>query len=305
MSTIETATGCKITVGPKGLALWDRSAHLIGYELSTPLTADERRALADALAPERDFSGVDWKVMYTQARSERDAAVYAYDKAERERDEWKQEHDLLVVHGSVRGDTYAAMVRDRDDWRDKAYSASEGMRKAVARAEAAEARLADPYSQTNQDAAAWNRVAAHPALSMDLLPEADHTYAGGVLERITWLAEAAEARTSPAVTRADINKAIRDTLPISDPDGMWAATAHAQTQEVCALLGIEAEQAADPVEELAGQIETATRAAIRQVCDDLADVVPSLDPLTVERAMEVTAASRKVAAHILGQEAEQ
>ena len=66
---------------------------------------------------------------------------------------------------------------------------------------------------------------------------------------------------------------------------------------------IEAEQAADPVEELAGQIESATRTAIRQVCDDLAAVAPSLDPLTVERAMEVTAASRKVAAHVLGQEA--
>ena len=58
----------------------------------------------------------------------------------------------------------------------------------------------------------------------------------------------------------------------------------------------------DPVEELAGQIEAATRAAIRQVCDDLAAVAPSLDPLAVERAMEVTAASRKVAAHVLGQE---
>lgn len=59
----------------------------------------------------------------------------------------------------------------------------------------------------------------------------------------------------------------------------------------------------DPVEELAGQIESATREAIRQVCVDLADAVPSLDPLTVEQAMEVAAASRKIAAHVLGQEA--
>ncbi|MCY1656393.1 hypothetical protein OVA21_04045 [Dietzia sp. SL131] len=62
------------------------------------------------------------------------------------------------------------------------------------------------------------------------------------------VAEAVKARKS-AVTRADIKKTIRDTLPMSDPDGMWAATAHAQTREVCNLLGIEAEQTADPVEE--------------------------------------------------------
>lgn len=60
MTTIETATGCRITVGPKGLALWDRSAHLIGYELSTPLTADERRALVAALDPGRGTAGGQW-----------------------------------------------------------------------------------------------------------------------------------------------------------------------------------------------------------------------------------------------------
>ena len=74
-------------------------------------------------------------------------------------------------------------------------------------------------------------------------------------------------------------------------------------QRVAIIRAIEAEQATDPVEELAEKIESATRAAIRQVCDDLTAVAPSLDPLTVERAMEVTAASRKVAAHGLGQEA--
>ena len=104
----------------------------------------------------------------------------------------------------------------------------------------------------------------------------------------------------PAVTRAQVEVAIKWPLEGSNitlPEDLFQK----QVDEVCSLLGIEAEHA-DPVEELAGQIEAATRTAIRQVCDDLAAVAPSLDPLTVERAMEVTAASRKVAAHVLGQE---
>lgn len=193
-------------------------------------------------------------------------------------------------------------------------------------------------------------------------------------ERDEWKAraEAAAARTAAAVTRADIEKAIRgkvwaanrdpnkagfhrvhiawatdsvwSLVSGADPavhvvresdvaavevrrasdgwyaDGAWLASAdetaewvrdRAAEMVVCAARNeavaraIEAEQAVDPVEELAGQIESATRTAIRQVCVDLADVAPSLDPLTVERAMEVTAASRKIAAHVLGQEAEQ
>lgn len=97
------------------------------------------------------------------------------------------------------------------------------------------------------------------------------------------------------VTREDVEKAVRRGHNMLNAEvGV--------VNEMCDLLGIEAGQATDPVEELAGQIETATRAAIRQVCDDLADVVPSLDPLAVEMAMEVAAASRKVAAHVLGQE---
>lgn len=186
-------------------------------------------------------------------------------------------------------------------------------------------------------------------------------------------AEAAESSTAPAVTHADIEKVIDQTLeklvhgdwiPTAaadavwslvsgdDPavfvvresdlpevwrdnkhnlmgefcrhwwtgDGDWAAHQDSDAREARALIpnylrkiagweatarAIEAEagRATDPVEELAGQIESATRAAIRQVCVDLADVVPSLDPLAVERAMEVAAASRKVAAHVLGREA--
>ena len=105
--------------------------------------------------------------------------------------------------------------------------------------------------------------------------------------------KSAPART---VTREDVEKVVHGS-----GGGFFDSRLDAITDAVCDLLGIEAEPA-DPVEELAGQIEAATRTAIRQVCDDLAAVAPSLDPLAVERAMEVTAASRKVAAHVLGQE---
>ena len=180
-----------------------------------------------------------------------------------------------------------------------------------------------------------------------------------------------EARTAPAVSRADVEKAIRgkvwaanrdpnkagfhrvhvdwatdavwslvsgddpavhvvreSDLPAARVDGdyyvvasakgdykwpqhgpsWWAgraqdALAEAARYTSLARLAADREATVDPVEELAEQIETATRAAIRQACDDLAGVVPALDPLAVEQAMEVRAASRKVAAHVLGQEA--
>ena len=89
--------------------------------------------------------------------------------------------------------------RQRDEWK--------------ARAEAAERELADEYSEANQKAAAWDRIRAHPALRRNLLPDVEGSYADLVFERITWLAEVAETVTelqsAPAVTRDDIEKAIR------------------------------------------------------------------------------------------------
>ena len=67
---------------------------------------------------------------------------------------------------------------------------------------------------------------------------------------------------------------------------------------------IEAGQAVDPFEELAGQIETAAREAIRQVCADLtAATVPGIDAGVVEDMLDITSESRRIAAHVLGQEA--
>src|SRR5699024_3320929 len=144
---------------------------------------------------------------------------------ERERDMWRNSYGIAAVRLEQARERAEAAERERDEWRERAdhlrderdeweslyFKAAFRGTTPIARAEAAEARLADPYSQANQDAAAWNRVAAHPALRMDLLPEADHTYAGGVFERIPWLAEtaeAAEARTAPAVTREDVDACV-------------------------------------------------------------------------------------------------
>lgn len=66
----------------------------------------------------------EWKRQFYAGQSDYHATIDELtrerDEARRERDEWKQEHDRRVVHGSVRGDTYAAMVRERDEWKSRA-----------------------------------------------------------------------------------------------------------------------------------------------------------------------------------------
>lgn len=221
----------------------DGNTWLIDVAYGSFWMADDKVRNLVPLVPGRDFSGVDWKTMYDQARSERDAAVYAYDKAARERDKeeasrreaWKHLDKAAdrVVHEQTRAQE---AERERDEWK--------------ARAEAAERELADEYSEANQKAAAWDRVAAHPALR--LLPEADHTYAGAVLERITWLAEAAEARTAPAVTRADIEKCVYGSRRAGrecDKRGFVPVHVQEAVGQLCNLLGIEAERATDSVED--------------------------------------------------------
>ena len=236
-----------------------------------PMSADSTYGI-----PREDYAYVDWPATCAaaneradRAESDRDRWRRAHEIVEQERDQARQAHREAwkhldaaadrVVHEQTRAED---AERDRDEWRS--------------RAEAAEARLADPYSQVNQDAAAWKRVAAHPALKIDLLPEADHTYAGGVFERITWLAEAAKARTAPAVTRAGVKNAI---------DTCFALAPKINTQvisdAVCDFLGVEAEPA-DPVEEKARELYRAA--------------TPDAQWETVANEY------RRIAAHILRQE---
>lgn len=132
------------------------------------------------------------------------------EQAERERDMWRDRYRALQSEYARQSQAWG---QKRADYEDR-----------LARAVAVEARLADPYSQANQDAAAWDRVAAHPALRMDLLPDVEGSYADCVFERITWLAEVAEAvtemkpavaveaRTTPAVTRARYLRMARRVL---------------------------------------------------------------------------------------------
>src|SRR5699024_11103685 len=136
-----------------------------------------------------------------RAEHRRAAAVARADQLRDERD------DALSAGLEALGDA----ERDRDEWK--------------ARAEAAEARLADPYSQANQDAAAWDRVAAHPALRMDLLPDVEGSYADRVFDRVTWLGEAAEAVTemNPAV---DAEPRTPPAVPLHQPDGTHMDASH-------------------------------------------------------------------------------
>src|SRR5699024_1134023 len=144
----------------------------------------------------------EWQDRYRDLQSE-------YARRSQARSEQHAYYEDRLARAEHRRAAAVARADQLRDERDDALTAGlEALRDAerdgdgaVARAEVAEARLADPYSQTNQDAAAWDRVAAHPALRMSLLPDVEGSYADCVFERITWLAEVAEAVTEmkPAV----------------------------------------------------------------------------------------------------------
>ena len=174
-----------------------------------------------------------------RAERERDAAVARadnldkqlakimsdYQDIEDERDELKKHlkatEEVLDIERKQHEETgdnlvqanqrWLAAIVERDEWK--------------ARAEAAERELADEYSEANQKAAAWDRIRAHPALRRNLLPDVEGSYADLVFERVTWLAEVAETVTelqsAPAVSRDDIEKAIR--YEFLDWEGQWEA----------------------------------------------------------------------------------
>lgn len=179
---------------------------------------------------------------------------------------------------------------------------------AVARAEAAEARTAPAVTKRELRSV----VGAHDP--------GDDELAVSRVNALTYRLWSLVSGADPAVhVVRESEVAAVEVRRASDgwyADGAWLASAdetaewvrdRAAEMVVCAARNeavaraIKAEPA-DPVEELAGQIEAATRDAIRQVCDTFATVAPTLDPLAVEQAMEVTSASRKIAAHVLGQE---
>lgn len=166
------------------------------------------------------------------------------------------------------------------------------------------ARLQGELETAERDRSSWRR--AHGIVEQERIT-ARQQLAEAQVERDSWRdrAEAAEART--AVTREDVEKCVYGSRRAGrecDSQGFVPVHIQEAVERLFDLFGVSAGQATDPVEQLAEQIESATREAILQVCADLESVAPDLDPLTVERAMDVTSASRCLAAHVLGQEAE-
>lgn len=101
-------------------------------------------------------------------------------------------------------------------------------------------------------------------------------------------AEAAEARTAPAVTRADVVDAVNGSRRAGrEPDDQGFVPIHPgeAIDHLCALFGIEAEQAVDPVEEKARELYRAATPDARW--ETVADEY------------------RRIARHVLGQEADQ
>ena len=91
-------------------------------------------------------------------------------------------------------------------------------------------------------------------------------------------AESAEARTAPAVSRADVAEALSRCI---DPE-RWNVTFPSVVSEVCDLFGVEAEQAVDPL------------------LDKAQEFAALADWELTDREAELL---HTVAAHVLGQEA--
>ena len=257
-----------------------------------------------------------------RAERERDAAVARADeweqKAKRYSDKFNRARSFNVEM-KARAERAERVLRERDEQEDDATRA------ACERAEQAE-RDRDEAIRERRQMEDDHAKMCREWRGMDArVVEAER-------ERDEWKARAEAAEADNADAKIDGDPAVHvvreSDLPAARVDGdyyvvasakgdykwpqhgpsWWAgraqdALAEAARYTSLARLAADREATVDPVEELAEQIETATRAAIRQACDDLAGVVPALDPLAVEQAMEVRAASRKVAAHVLGQEA--
>ena len=125
------------------------------------------------------------------------------DQARRELDTWK---DKWL-------DTYEALRQARDQWKKWEHKANEAER----------------------EVSTW-RTSTESAHS-DFL-QAAHDRDEAVVR-----AEAAEARTAPAVSRADVAETLSRCI---NPE-MWNVTFPSVVNEICDLFGIEAGQAVDPL----------------------------------------------------------
>jgi len=143
MTTIHTEAFRRIEADETGFSVTCTSSD---STLEVALNADERRELADALVPGRDFSGVDWKTMFEHEirnrvaavallRRERDEALRkkgeAFDRAVRaecERDEWKARAEAAEARTAP-----AVTVEQRNVVADHLWEAMVGSAKSVVR----------------------------------------------------------------------------------------------------------------------------------------------------------------------------
>lgn len=303
--------------------------YVVSHHLNThhPKRDDALLYRAEAAERERDKATDQWKKwehkagqrdeLLIRTEAARDAAVERAEQAETEFEKAKNSTLMqLDWAGFQCGEEYQDLVeraeqaeREVSTWRTSTESAHSDFLQAAhdrdewkARAEAAErAHRAEEHRNTIliRERDGRGELLDEIAEAVYGPPPGDgwHEWddlAGKVRELV--------ARTAPSVTRDEIEAALmRADLTDSGRDII-----DRHTDAICDLLGIEAEQAVDPVEELAAQIEAASRAAIRQMFDDLtAATVPGLDAGVVEEMMDITSESRRLARHVLGQEADQ
>lgn len=188
---------------------------------------------------------------------------------------YRRERDEALRKKGEMVDRAVRAERERDEWKARAEQAENARDTVATRAGQLEKRLAKVMSDYQ-----------------DLEDEREEIADQFATFRAEIVAEAVKARKS-AVTRAEVEKVVAD----------WVDDAPEIVNEICDLFGVGAEQAVDPVEELAGQIETAAREAIRKVCVLTGAVAPGLDDGVVEEMLDITSESRRLAAHVLGQEA--
>ena len=296
--TITTRFERRIEANPRVLTIIET---IRGDMIQAALTPDEARQIAAALTADQ---GGQWT--RNDLPSEDDFQWEMFESRFGQFDGYRspaKQHDLYTVfksgiqYGQSRDLDHLNAHHPKPDpdtsaaaWKRMWDQASRARDAAVERAEQAE-REASTWRTSTESAHSDFLQAAH---DRDLWKDSAE-YAAG--ERDEWMAraESAEARTAPAVSRADIEKAIRVRPWGTDgPDSQGYEILHVESavDAVCDLFGVEAEQAVDPVE---AEVAMAW-AEYRK------DYQPNPDDLT---AAHKAFTSGYLAAHVLGQEADQ
>lgn len=268
---------------------WERTAETWKWRPS-PTTDHVLDAVVAHLNAHHPKSGMEARLDAEAAGAEMTAAYAARDAAKRRCDELRS----LIVGQSVNVDVYREKVREAERQRDDAHTAYEKAARerdeAVARSEHAE-QLIPAYAMLD----IWVALGRDSIHFDDWYDE--HGYAEAWAELT---AAVREARTAPAVTRDDIDRALinvtSNAMNYPTPSQMLGKDSGPLRKKcvdaVCDLLGIEAEQVVDPVEEKAEEL-------MRVLAPETEDRTWGI---LTEPAREDF---RRLARHVLGQEADQ